>query len=95
MAFYKYGIASAPGSFNDFNKSASDICSFSFIYTESSYFCVGFSFGDSSSLAFVSGLISGYFCFSVFRSESSSTFLSFTNDLSSSSFGDTGTLGLD
>ncbi len=57
MAFYKYGIASAPESFNDFNKSASDICSFSFIYTESSYFCVGFSFGDYSSLAFVSGLI--------------------------------------
>ena len=56
MAFSKYGIASAPGSFNDFNKSASDVCSFSFIYTESSYFCVDFSFGDSSSLAFVRGL---------------------------------------
>ena len=31
IAFYKNGIAWAPGSFNDFNNSANDICSFSFI----------------------------------------------------------------
>ena len=49
IAFSKYGIASPPGSFNDFSNKAKDICSLSLIYTESSYLCGTLRFGDRDS----------------------------------------------
>ena len=100
IAFSKYGIAWLPGSFNDFSNKANDICSLSFISTESSYFCLTFSFGDCDSY-FYTFTANGYlgstfwFTFYGFRSESSKTLFSLTKDFSSYSLATPAGLGID